>query len=361
MILCANPQKQYLARKQAIQEAVLGVMESGFYVHGQQHKQFERDFSAFIGMACGVGVANGTDAIEIALRTLDIGSGDEVITVSHSAVATVNAIVRTGATPVMVDIDPHYYTMDPAAVRLAITNKTRAILPVHIYGQSADMDALVLLANEFNLPLVEDCAQAHGASYKGKRVGSFGVSSAFSFYPTKNLGALGDGGISLFADEALAKKACVLREYGWEKRYISLCHGTNSRLDELQAAVLNVKLPFLEEDRLRRNQIAQRYAEAFVDLPVMLPEIRPETEHAFHLYVLQVDERDRMQAFMKELGIQCAIHYPSAIHQQPAYRKDQELKNTQSLYEKVLSLPMYPELSEQELVRVINGVKRFFR
>lgn len=360
MILCANPQKQYLARREAIERAVLNVMESGWYIHGPQHKQFEKDFSALIGMPFGVGVGNGTDAIELALRTLGVGSGDEVLTVSHSAVATVNAIVRTGATPVMVDIESDYYTMDPEAACRAITGRTKVILPVHIYGQSANMGALMQLAIEHGLHLVEDCAQAHGASYQGKKAGSWGVASAFSFYPTKNLGAMGDAGMALFADEVLAHKACVLREYGWEDRYISDCHGTNTRLDELQAAVLNVKLPFLEEDRLLRNKIAQRYNQAFTDLPLVRPAVRPDSDHAFHLYVIQVEQRDSMVDFMKERGVQCAIHYPSPIHQQKAYETKQKLEHTENLYKRIVSLPLYPELSEDDQAVVIAAVKQFF-
>jgi dTDP-4-amino-4,6-dideoxygalactose transaminase len=240
MILCGNPKAQYLARRDEIDAALKRVLESGWYILGEEVKAFEEEFASYIGVSYGVGVGSGTEAIHLALVACGIGQGDEVITVSHTATATVAAIELAGATPVFVDIEPDFYTMDPAKLDAAITSRTKAIIPVHIYGQPADMDPILEVAKKHNLRLIEDCAQAHGAIYRGKRVGSLGDVGCFSFYPTKNLGAIGDGGMLVTNNIELAQKARLLREYGWTERDVSQFAGWNTRLDEVQAAILRV-------------------------------------------------------------------------------------------------------------------------
>jgi len=257
MILCANPGAQYQAHKAEIDAAVARVLAGGWYILGEETRAFEAEFAAYIGVREAVGVGSGTDALQIALAACEIGAGDEVITVSHTAVATISAIEMAGATPVLVDIEPDFFTIDPAQIEAAITPRTKAIIPVHIYGQPANLDAVLEIASRHKLRVIEDCAQAHGAAFRGTRVGAHGDIACFSFYPTKNLGAIGDGGMVVTNDVALAERARLLREYGWAERYVSHISGRNSRLDELQAAILRVKLRRLDDDNQMRAQIAQ--------------------------------------------------------------------------------------------------------
>jgi dTDP-4-amino-4,6-dideoxygalactose transaminase len=283
VIPCIDPLAQYLVRKAAIDQAIGEVLARGRYILGEQVQAFERELAAFCEARFGVGVGTGTDALHLALRALGVGPGDEVVTVSHTAVATVAAVEMAGATPVLVDIEPATFTLDPARLEAAITPRTRAVIAVHLYGQPADLDAIGAIARARGLKLIEDCAQAHGARWAGRRVGSFGDAACFSFYPTKNLGALGDGGMVVTSDEGLATRLRQLREYGWVERYVSRTAGWNSRLDELQAAVLRVKLKDLDADNARRGAIAARYAEGLTDLGLTLPATRAGSEHAFHL------------------------------------------------------------------------------
>jgi dTDP-4-amino-4,6-dideoxygalactose transaminase len=363
MILCSNPKAQYLAHQAGIDAAIQRVLASGYYVLGTEVKAFESEFAAYATSKHCVGVGSGTEALHVAIRALGIGPGDEVITTAHTAVATVSAIELAGATPVFADIDPKYFTLDPALVERAISPATKAIIAVHLYGQPVDLTAFSELARRRGLKLIEDCAQAHGALHQGRKVGSVGDIAAFSCYPTKNLGAIGDGGMIVTNDDALATRCRLLREYGWAERYVSHISGFNSRLDELQAAILRVKLPALDADNQKRRDIAARYDAELRGLPIELPARRPETEHVFHLYVLRAQNRDRLQEHLKAAGVGALIHYPVPIHLQKAYlgkvRGGESLPETERAAREVLSLPMYPELSEAEVGSVIQALRSF--
>jgi dTDP-4-amino-4,6-dideoxygalactose transaminase len=361
VILCANPRAQYLAHKQAIDAAMRAVLEKGRYILGEEVASLEREVASYVGASHGVGVGSGTEALHVALRALGVGAGDEVITVAHTAVATVCAIELAGATPVFVDIDPVAYTVNPELVRSRITSRTKAIIAVHLYGHPADLDALGTIARETGVHLVEDCAQAHGATYRGRRVGSVGVVGCFSFYPTKNLGALGDGGMLVTSNPSVAARARQFREYGWVDRYVSSTVGTNSRLDELQAAVLRVKLPYLDHDNAARRGIAARYDDALASTGLTLPRARGEIEHAYHLYVVRSPERDRLLADLQARNVGALVHYPVPVHLQPAYRGRitgaDALPETEKAAREVISLPMYPELPAADVTRVIEELR----
>jgi dTDP-4-amino-4,6-dideoxygalactose transaminase len=363
MILCANPKAQYLAHQTEIDEAIRRVLEQGRYILGEEVKSFEAEFASFVGVEHGVGVGSGTEALHIALAACELGPGDEVVTVSHTAVATAAAIELTGATPVLVDIEPDFYTIDPARLNSVITERTRAIIPVHIYGQPADLDPIIKIARERNLLVIEDCAQAHGATYRGQRVGSWGDIACFSFYPTKNLGAVGDGGLVVTNNANLAERARLCREYGWAERYVSYFPGWNSRLDELQAAILRVKLRYLDRDNDARRRIAERYCRQLKEVGIGLPKTRDGAIHAFHLFVIRSAHRTALQTYLKERDIGTLVHYPVPVHQQPAYlgrlRGSDCLPETERAANEILSLPMYPELDETEIEAVIRGVQQF--
>lgn len=348
---------EYQALQAEIDAAVARVLAGGWYILGQEVAAFEAEFAAFCGVEHAVGVASGTDALLLALRALEIGPGDEVITVSHTAVATVTAICLSGAVPVLVDVEPDYYTLNPALLEQAITPRTRAIIPVHLYGQPADLPAIVAIARQHHLYLIEDCAQAHGALLDGRPVGSWGDLAAFSFYPTKNLGAVGDGGAVVTADGELAQRLRGLRQYGWQERYISAHAGYNSRLDELQAAILRVKLGYLAELNRWRRELAARYRERLAGLPLVLPEERPAAEHVYHLFVIQSSRRDQLQAHLQAAGVATAVHYPVPVHQQPAYAHLQaSLPVTEQLAGRILSLPLYPHLPGDHLHQVCDTI-----
>ena len=365
MILCSNPLAQYRAHQAGIDDAIRRVLAGGRYILGDEVRAIEAEFANYIGVRHAIGVGSGTEALHVALRSCGIGTGDEVITVAHTAVATVAAIDLAGATPVLVDIDADYFSIVPAAVDAAITPRTKAIVAVHLYGQPADLAALKAIAQRNKLRLIEDCAQAHGAYFDGKRAGSIGDVACFSFYPTKNLGAIGDAGMVVTNDDAIGAKARSIREYGWVDRYSSAVPGWNTRLDEMQAAILRVKLPSLDVDNGRRVQLADRYDAAFIDLPLGLPKRRASATHVFHLYVVRSPRRDEMQAHLKTRGIGALVHYPVPVHRQPAYA-DRELNRgalpeTDKAAREVLSLPMYPELAGAEQDIVIDAVRSFFQ
>jgi dTDP-4-amino-4,6-dideoxygalactose transaminase len=361
MIQCGNPQAQYRAHQPEIDAAIRRVLDGGRYILGAEVRAFEQEFAAYLGTAHGVGVGNGTDALHLALRALGIGAGDEVITVAHTAVATVAAIEQAGATPVLVDIEPDYYTLDPARLEGAISERTKAILPVHLYGQAADLDPVLAVARRHGLKVIEDCAQAHGALYRGRRVGSVGDAGCFSFYPTKNLGALGDGGMVVTADEGVAEKVRRLREYGWVDGRVSSTPGWNSRLDEIQAAVLRAKLPFLDADNAARVRLAEWYDRALAGTPLRLPARRQTGTHVQHLYVVRSGRRDALLAGLQQREIGAVVHYPVPVHRQPAYagrlRGAAELAHTEQAAREVLSLPLYPELGEAAGQQVVDAVK----
>lgn len=363
MIQCSNPKAQYEAHKDAIDAAVRKVLDSGRYILGKEVDAFEAEFAAYLGVGDCVGLGSGTEALHIALRILGVGPGDEVITAAHTAVATVAAIELAGAAPVFADIDPVYYTLDPSKVAALITKSTKAVIAVHLYGQPADIDAIQAVTKRHGLRLIEDCAQAHGALYKGRKAGTLGDIGAFSCYPTKNLGALGDGGMLVTADPALAKQARLFREYGWAERYVSHIPGFNSRLDEVQAAILRVKLPFLDADNRARAAIAARYEEGLAGTALGLPAVRSGCEPAHHLYVVRSRARDALRAHMERSGVGTLIHYPVPIHLQPAYkggiRGGDALPETERAAREVLSLPIYPELGSREVDTVIRVASSF--
>jgi dTDP-4-amino-4,6-dideoxygalactose transaminase len=362
LIICSNPSDQFYSYKSEIEEAVLKVLRSNRYILGPEVEALEQEFADYIGATHAIGVANGTDALELAIRALDLCHGDEVITVSHTAVATVAAIEAAGAIPVLVDVDPEFYTLNPALLTEVLSPRTRAVIAVHIYGQAADLDAIGGFCQEHNLILIEDCSQAHGARWKGKRVGSIGEIGCFSCYPTKNLGAVGDAGLVTTNDEKIAHKIRILREYGWETRYVSDLPGRNSRLDEIQAAILRIKLRHLDADNAKRCTLAAQYTSLLAPA-VQTPAIRQETEHVFHLYVVRTDCRQKLVTYLKSLDIHPAIHYPVPIHCQPAYqgriRTATSMKVTEELAKQVLSLPLYPELDTQQVSEVVGGLKNF--
>ncbi len=358
MIPCADPHAQYQAHRAQIDAGIARVLAKGRYILGDEVAAFESEFAAYIGVGHAVGVGSGTDALLVALQALGIGDGDEVITVAHTAVATVAAIDAAGAVPVFVDIDPMRYTIDVSRIEEAITERTRAILPVHLYGQPADLDSVLTIARRHGLKVIEDCAQSHGAMYRGRRAGSFGDAACFSFYPTKNLGALGDGGMVVTNDQSVARRARLLREYGWAERYVSHIRGWNTRLDELQAAVLRAKLPHLDADNARRRGIAERY-ENEIGSWILKPGVSEGS--VFHLYVVRTPRRDELSLFLRERGVATLVHYPVPVHQQPAYRDftRHSLPETESAAREVLSLPMYPELTDEDALAVIDAMSAF--
>lgn len=365
MIQTADPRAGYLALRTEIDTAIQDVLNGPGYVLGETVARFEAEFARYIGVAHSVGVNNGTDAIHLALRALGIGAGDEVITVSHTAVATVAAIGMAGATPVLADVDPRTRTIEPAAAEALITPRTKAIIAVHLYGHPADLDALVALCERRGLALVEDCAQCHGAEWKSRKTGSVGRVSTFSFYPTKNLGAIGDAGLVATNDPAIAEKLRLLRQYGWEKPQYSILQGWNSRMDPLQAGILSVKLRHLDAHTARRRELARRYREHLKDLPLSLPTEVDGSTHVYHLYVVELGNgtmRDQLRAYLAEQGINAGIHYPFAVHEQPAYRHVRcgPMTVTERLARTVLSLPLYPELSDADHERVCVAVRSFF-
>jgi dTDP-4-amino-4,6-dideoxygalactose transaminase len=365
-----DPRAGYLAQRGAIDAAIARVLEGGSYILGREVEAFEAAFAEFVGIAHAVGCANGTDAIELALRACAVGSGAVVFTVSHTAVATVAAIERAGATAVLVDVEPGTYTMAAhelsRTLQMRLPGRPAAVLPVHIYGQPAELSALAEITRAHGLRLIEDCAQCHGALYGGRCAGSFGDIACFSFYPTKNLGALGDGGIVVTNDHSLGAALREIREYGWRHRYISDRVGINSRLDPLQAAVLGVKLKTLASDNARRQMIANRYDEGLSDLPTVVPARRAGSSHVFHQYVIRLAERDALRDHLRTAGIGSGIHYPVPVHCQPAYRGrlafgPSGLGVTERAAPQILSLPIYPQLSDEAVSRVVVAIRNFFK
>ena len=346
-----------------IDAAIHRMLDGHAYILGPEVDRFETAFAAYTGAAHAIGVANGTDALHLALRALEIGAGDEVIVPAHTAVPTAAAIEMSGAVPRFVDITADRYGLDPALVEAAVGPRTRAIMPVHLYGHPADLGPLSEIAGRRGLKLIEDAAQAHGARWRGRRVGSIGDIGCFSLYPTQNLGAIGDAGIVTTSDPALAQRLKMLRQYGWRDRQLSELAGFNSRLDELQAAILNVKLGHLDAGNARRGAIAERYLDAFGNLPMALPHAQPECETVYHLFVVRTPRRDALKTHLQALGVIAGIHYPVPCHLHPAYRDrfgGVRLPVTEQVVGEILSLPMYPELTDDQVGRVIDAVRGFF-
>jgi dTDP-4-amino-4,6-dideoxygalactose transaminase len=354
---------QYNSIKIELDQAVQEVLRSGWFILGEQVAAFERAFAEYCGAQYAVTVANGTDAIQLALMACGIGRGDEVITTPLSATFTALAISAAGATPVFVDIDPETFNIDPSLIEASIGSRTRAILPVHLYGQPASLDPILDIARRHGLRVIEDAAQAHGASYKGQRVGTIGDLGCFSFYPSKNLGALGDGGLVTTNDSELAERLRMLRNGGQRARYDHQLLGINSRLDELQAAVLRVKLRYLDQWNKRRRHIAALYTALLGDSSVEPPSERVDGEHVCHLYVVRCHDRAALQRHLTARGVQTAVHYPTPIHLQGAYRQlgigPGSLPIAELATEEILSLPIYPELSDAKIRYVAQCVAEF--
>ena len=352
---------QYLSLKSEIMAAFEEVLEHMQLFLGPQQRAFEQAFAAYCGCRYGVGVASGTDALVLALRACDIGPGDEVITVSNTFVATAEAIALVGAKPVFVDIDPETYLMDWRELERVLSPRTRAILPVHLYGHAAEMQPILDFAQAHGLRVIEDASQAHGAIYKGQRVGSFGDVAAFSLYYSKNLGAFGEAGICTTNNEALAEKMSMLRDHGSRIRYHHEAIGSNARLDELQAAVLLIKMPHLDRWNAARQAHAHTYTEQLRDSVKAVPIMRSEGSHVYCYYVVQVPERERFRQALEQEGIGTNIHYPVPIHLQPAYAsygyKAGILPVTEAVSKRIVSLPMYPELTEEQIHLVVETVK----
>lgn len=365
--LPAIPLVDLATQSQQIRDQVLGrmaqVIDAGRYILGKEVEEFERMFADYCGVSYCVGVANGTDAIHLALRALDIGPGDEVITVGNSFAATAFAIAYTGATPVFVDIDPQTYNMDPNLIEEAITSRTRAILPVHLYGHPAPMPEILEIAARHGLRVVEDCAQSHGAEINGQRCGSFGDIGCFSFYPGKNLGAFGDGGGVTTGDSGLYEKLQLLRNYGQRVKNRHDLLGYNCRLDTLQACVLITKMQYIESWTESRRQVAQWYAEALEDVDLVLPSQSASMRHVYHLYVVRHPQRDALLAHLAQNNIFGGIHYPNPLFKaQPflgATTIPWDLPLCSQYAQEILSLPMYPEMNEEQVQRVAQAIRQF--
>lgn len=360
-ILVGNPAAQNAGRRTELLAAAARVIDANRYINGPEVAAFEQEFAGFLGTKDAVGVANGTEALALALRALGVGPGHEVLTIANAGAPIPAAIRMTGAVPRYIDTESRHHTMDAAAVAAAIGPLTRAILVVHLYGHPAQIDAIVQAAAARSIPVVEDCAQAHGARWKGRRAGSFGAASCFSFYPTKNLGAVGDGGLVATDSAEVAAKLRLLREYGWDAERRSIAAGWNSRLDEMQAAMLRIKLKDLDADNARRRAIAARYRAGLGNTAVRVLDTHDAAEPVYHLFVVETDHRDALLAHCKAEGVMAGIHYPFPVHRQEPWAPGAavSLPNTERACRRVLSLPMYPELTEAEVDRVIAAVRGF--
>jgi dTDP-4-amino-4,6-dideoxygalactose transaminase len=352
--------QQYLGIKDEILAAVAGVFESTQFVLGKEVAAFEEEFASYSGARYGVAVNSGTSALHLALLSAGVGPGAEVITVPFTFVATAAAIGYTGAKPVFVDVDPETYCMDPAKIELAITPRTKAILPVHLYGQSADMDAISAVARRHGLPVIEDAAQAHGAEYRGRRCGSIGEMGCFSFYPGKNLGAYGEGGMVTTNNPELARQVRILRDWGAEKKYHHTMKGFNYRMEGVQGAILRVKLRYLEQWTEARRANAELYSLALADSGLQLPKQAPGNRHVYHVYGVMTPQRRELMEALGAQGVQTGIHYPIPVHLQPTYAdlnyQAGDFPVSERLASEELSLPMFPELTESQIEAVSNAI-----
>ncbi len=358
MIPFINLKKEYSSISEELNQKILNILQSGFYILGDEVKKFEQDFSNMIRIKYAVSVNSGSDALVIAINSLGVGNGDEVITVSHTFISTADAIVRNGAKPIFVDINPETYCMDVSKIEAKITEKTKAILVVHIYGHPVDMDPICKLAKKYNLFLIEDACQAHGAEYKNKKVGSIGDVGCFSFYPTKNLGAYGDGGMIITDDSELSEKLIQLRSYGQINKYHHDFIGFNSRLDEIQASILRVKLKNLVNWNNRRRKIAELYNKLLQQSYVKLPSEKKDCKHVYHQYVIRSKKRDYLKKELSNKGIQTQIHYPIPVHHQKFYSSMKfKLPVTEEICTEILSLPIYPTLKDEEIIYIAETIE----
>ena len=362
MIPFVDLKAQYAAIKPEVDRAIAGVLESTDFILGREVTAFEKEFAEYCDAEQGIGVNTGTSALHLALLAADIGSGDEVITVPFTFVATVSAIVYTGATPVFVDIDPRTFTIDPDAIEAAITRRTKAIIPVHLYGQPADMDRIVAIARRHRLTIIEDAAQAHGAEYNGRRVGSLGDMGCFSFYPGKNLGAYGEGGMVVTDNPQYARTIRMLRDWGAERKYHHVLKGYNYRLESLQAAVLRVKLRYIEGWTEARRSAAARYDRLLAGSGIATPRAMAYARHVYHVYAIRTKQRAAWQHALTTQGIQTGIHYPIPVHLLPAFEdlgyRAGQFPHSERAANEVLSLPMYPELSAAQCETVSAALRR---
>jgi UDP-2-acetamido-2-deoxy-ribo-hexuluronate aminotransferase len=355
---------QYRNIKKEVDAAIHSVLDSGMFIQGKEVGEFECAVAGYLGVKFAIGCASGTDALQIAMMALGIGPGDEVITTPFTFVATAETIGILGAKPVYVDIDPGTFNIDPSRIEAAITPRTKAIIPVHLFGQSADMDPLLAVARSHSVPVIEDAAQAMGASYRGRKVCSLGTVGCISYFPSKNLGCFGDGGMVVTNDAALADSMRVIAAHGSRVRYYHEVLGLNSRLDTLQAAILKAKLPHLEEYNSARRKAAARYKELLAGLPVTVPFVAQGVDHIFHQYTLRVPKRDGLAAFFKEKGIPHGIYYPVPLHLQKAFAmsggKKGDFPETERAAEEVISLPMHTELTDEHLKFITGAIREFY-
>ncbi len=354
--------KQYSAIKPEVDAAIQEVVDSTAFILGKKVSDFEKQAAEYLGVKHAIGCANGTEALQIAMMALDIKPGDEIITTPFTFVATTETIALIGAIPVYVDIDEKTFNIDPEKIEKAITSKTKAIIPVHLYGQAADMDKIMSVAKKHNLAVIEDMAQAFGTDYKGKKVGGLGTIGATSFFPSKNLGCYGDGGMIFTNDQAIADKIKMIVNHGSKERYVHETFGLNSRLDSIQAAILSVKIKYLDKWNKMRAENAKKYDSKLKGAKVVTPYIADFSTHIFHQYTIQVENRDKLKDVLSEKGIPFGVYYPIPLHQQPAYKhiaKGSDLAITEKLTEKVISLPMYPELSDEEIDYITKPIIEF--
>jgi len=363
MIFFANPKSEYLFLKKKIDSKIKAVLNSNSYILGKQVKNFEKNFSKYLGIKYCVGVSNGTDAIIMALKAIDIKKGDEIITTSHTAFATIAAITDVGATPVFIDIKEDDFTINTQKIVNKITKKTKAIIAVHIYGNPVDILKIKKISKKWKITLIEDCAQAHGAEYNKKKVGTFGDFSCFSFYPTKNLSTFGDAGIICTNNIKMYKKIKLLREYGWIKKNLSIRDGSNKRLDEIHAGILNVKLAYLDKLNNKRITIANKFLKKIRSEKLILPKVTNNKKHVFHLFVLRIKnmKRDQFLKYLKKNKISAGIHYPLPNHRQKPFRKYHKTKLpvTDKISNEIVSIPNYPLLKTKEVNKIINTINNF--
>ena len=344
--------------RREIDERIKGILDRGWYLQGEENDRFSKNFADFCGAKYAVGVANGLDALRLIIKASGFGPGDEIIVPANTYIATILAISDNGCTPVLVEPDIHTYNINPDLIEAAITPKTKAIMLVHLYGQAVQMQKIWDLAKKYNLKVFEDAAQAHGAEYQGQRVGNLGDAAAFSFYPGKNLGCMGDGGAVVTNDEELYNKVKALANYGSDRKYHHIYKGLNSRLDEIQAAVLDVKLPHLQQDNQRRREIAKYYRENIKNPLIVLPQTYDEKAHVWHVFAVRTAERDRFQKYLSDNGVQTIIHYPTPPHKQPAYAEWNHLSFpvTEQIHREIISLPMSPVMTDEEVKKVVEVV-----
>lgn len=363
MIPLVDLTAQYHSIKKEMDAAVLATLESGHFILGPQVTKFEESVAAYLGVKHAIGLASGTDALVIALRALNIGDGDEVIIPAYTFFATAGSVMSVGAQPVVVDIDPQSYQMDANRIEAAVTPKTKAIIPVHLYGHPSDMNPILEIARKHDLKIIEDNAQGYGAEYLGRKTGAMGDVGCLSFFPTKNLGAYGDGGMAVTNDDALAGQMRMLRAHGWKKKYYSEMVGYNSRLDALQAAILQAKFPHVDAWNEKRRELSKRYNEHLAPLGIVTPVEREWAKHVYHLYIIRHEKRNALQAFLKEKGIASEVYYPIPPHLADPCRKfgykEGDFPHAEKAARETLALPLYPELTLAQQDEVIAAVKEF--